>query len=92
FLEPSGGGYDSDQLKKLDIIIKNKSSSEIPIFTISLFIGINILAFRFTVKAKINEMDINFQSKENDLLNQIDEKVTQIQTELEEMKDKIERK
>ncbi|OOV35359.1 hypothetical protein BV61_00995 [Candidatus Synechococcus spongiarum LMB bulk15M] len=70
-----------------------KDKNKLPLFTfITVVLGGNILVWKFGIKASINDIDIKFQNKENDLLSRIDEKVTQIQTEMEEIKDKLEKK
>ena len=91
-LDPSGEGYDNNQLKKdveVKIKDKNKNENTPDILAFTLIIGGNILAFRFAIRAKINDIDIKFQDEKDDLLSQIDKKVTQIQTEIEEIKDEI---
>ena len=85
FLDPSEGGYDNSQSRKFYVTIKDKN--KLPLFTLSIatvVLGGNILVWKFGIKASINDIDIKFQNKENDLLSRIDEKVTQIQTEMEE--------
>ncbi|OOV36469.1 hypothetical protein BO98_01455 [Candidatus Synechococcus spongiarum LMB bulk10D] len=93
FLDPSEGGYDNSQSRKFYVTIKDKN--KLPLFTLSIatvVLGGNILVWKFGIRASINDIDIKFQNKENDLLSRIDEKVTQIQTEMEEIKDKLEKK
>ena len=71
-----------------------KDKNKLPLFTLSIatvVLGGNILVCKFGIKASINDIDIKFQNKENDLLSRIDEKVTQIQTEMEEIKDNLEK-
>ena len=92
-LDPFGGGYDNNQSKEIEIEIKDttspRPSPQGPI-VLTLFIGANILALKFAVSAKINDIDIKLQNKENDLLSEIDEKVADIKTEVEEIKEDVE--
>lgn len=90
FLSSSGGDYDNVQSGKIDVEIKDKESPESLELIITIFIGANILAFRFAVNAKINDIDIKFQSKKDDLLSQIDENIREVRNEVDEIKEEVE--
>ena len=90
FLSSNGGDYDNVQLGKIGVEIKDKESPESPELIITLFIGANILAFRFAINAKINDIDIKFQIKKDDLLSQIDENIREVRNEVDEIKEEIE--
>ena len=90
FLSSNGGDYDNVQSGKIDVEIKDKESPESLELIITIFIGANILAFRFAVNAKINDIDIKFQSKKDDLLSQIDENIREVRNEVDEIKEEVE--
>lgn len=90
FLSSNGGDYTSLESEKISVEIKDKKSPEPIELIITIFIGANILVFRFAINGKINDIDIKLQIKKDDLLSQIDENIREIRSEVDEIKEEIE--
>ena len=90
FLSSNGGDYNNLESEKISVEIKDKKPSEPIELIITIFIGANILVFRFAINGKINDIDIKLQIKKDDLLSQIDENIREIRNEVDEIKEEIE--